>query len=494
MFERTKGNSQVADNDVVVERRNRQYIAAAVMAVALLLTIIGVVPLIGFVLAGGVAASFAFSPGALESPGFFLAAATVAVLLVSWGTHLRPGIYGWAVVAVLIAGALLHAAWRSSPGFLAVTASLVMIMLGAALDITPVFVFLAILIIFLAASAKTSGKYVLKRILAVIPILLAVSFFSFSLLSFLPGDVAVNIAGPGATPEYIEQIRADLHLDDPVPVRYLRWLSDAAKGDLSESPFLKEDITDGLARTLPISMQIMLYAIVLATMISIPLGVLAAYRAGSRVDRSLSTTMFGLLALPNFVIGLLLILLFANGKSILGLDWFPATVPTNTRIGFGENTVLHFKQILLPVVALASGLTATYMRLLRTDMVATLQEDYIAVAKAKGMSTMRILFGHALEALQLHAAHRAGHQYRCADIGQPDHRDHLRASRRGHLSRYRHLLPRLSRDPGRGHRSGCRIRAGEPGRRSPVRHTRPEDPRCSISPLTPRRAEPPPPR
>jgi peptide/nickel transport system permease protein len=147
---------------------------------------------------------------------------------------------------------------------------------------------------------------------------------------------------------------------------------------------------------LPVSLQIMLYAIVLALLLSIPLGVLSAYRAGSRVDRSISTTMFGLLALPNFVIALILILFLARGKSIIGLDWFPATVPTNTRIGFGENTVLHLKQILLPVIALASGLTATYMRLLRTDMVATLQEDYISVAKAKGLSTTRILFGHAL--------------------------------------------------------------------------------------------------
>jgi peptide/nickel transport system permease protein len=391
-----EGGIEGGDVDLIEHDRGRRAVAGALSVLLVVLTAVGVIPFVGLALAVAVLVAFAASPGAVESPGFLLSAAVVTVLVLSWAAALRPGVYGWLVVAVLAGGLALDASWRRSPGFLALSASLVMVMLGATLDITPVFVFLAVLAIALVASARSSGRYVYRRVLALIPIVLAVSFFSFSLLSFLPGDVAVNIAGPGATPEYVEQLRADLHLDDPLPVRYLHWLSDAAKGDLSTSPFSREDITDGLARTLPVSMQLMLYAVLLATAVSIPLGVLAAYRAGTRLDRALSTSMFGLLALPNFVIALILILFFAVGKSVIGLDWFPATVPTNTRIGFGENTVLHLKQVLLPVVALAAGLTATYMRLLRTDMVATLQEDYISVAKAKGLSTWRILFGHAL--------------------------------------------------------------------------------------------------
>ncbi|MEZ5235308.1 MAG: ABC transporter permease [Acidimicrobiales bacterium] len=376
--------------------RTRRRVAAGIGVLLLALTAVGVVPLIGLAIGGVLAAQYATSPGATESPGYLLACAVAVVLLVAWAIDLRPGLYGWAVVAVMAAGLVLVDGWRRSPGFLALLASMTVLMLGATLDITPVFVFLAVIVIGIAATARTSGRYVYRRVAALVPIVIAVSFFSFSLLSLLPGDLAVNIAGPGATPEAVAQIRADLNLDDPIPVRYLRWLADAVQGDLGVSPFLREDIVDGLARTLPISMQIMLYAIVLSLALSIPLGVLSAYRAGTKTDKGITATMFGLLALPNFVIALVLILFFAKGKSIIGLDWFPATVPTRSRIGFGENTVLRFKQILLPVVALAAGLTATYMRLLRTDMVATLQEDYIAVARAKGMSTMRILFGHAL--------------------------------------------------------------------------------------------------
>ena len=133
----------------------------------------------------------------------------------------------------------------------------------------------------------------------------------------------------------------------------------------------------------------MLYATVLALGVAIPLGILSAYKADSMLDKSLNTIAFGLLSVPNFILAVLLVFLFA-GQGLL--DWFPSS----TYVSFSDDPYEHFRHMVLPVIALAAGQIAVYMRLLRTDMIATLQEDYIGVARAKGMPTRRILLQHAL--------------------------------------------------------------------------------------------------
>jgi peptide/nickel transport system permease protein len=231
-------------------------------------------------------------------------------------------------------------------------------------------------------------RFFVRRLLQLIPVLLIVSFLTFLLLNLLPGgtdQIAVTVC-PGCEPEKIEQVKRDLELDKSIPVRYADWLGEAVRGDLGRSYINDIDVTRLLGERLPISLQLMLYAQVLSLVIAVPLGILAAYRANTRTDRVLSTSAFGLLSLPNFILGVLLVYLFA-----LELDWVPAT----NAPPFGEDPAEHFRSMLLPSFTIALGLVAIYMRLLRTDMIATLQEDFIGVAKAKGMPTWHILFRHA---------------------------------------------------------------------------------------------------
>jgi peptide/nickel transport system permease protein len=231
-------------------------------------------------------------------------------------------------------------------------------------------------------------RFFIRRLLQLIPVLLIVSFLTFLLLNLLPGgtdQVAVTVC-TGCSREEIDAVKADLDLDRPLLVRYVDWLGDALRGDLGRSYINEVDVSQLLSERLPISLQLMLYAQVLSLVIAIPLGVLAAYRANTRLDRTLSTSAFGLLSLPNFILGVLLVYLFA-----LQLDWLPATNAPK----FSEDPAEHFKSMILPSFTLALGLVAIYMRLLRTDMMATLQEDFIGVAKAKGMPTRHILMRHA---------------------------------------------------------------------------------------------------
>ena len=231
-------------------------------------------------------------------------------------------------------------------------------------------------------------RFFIRRLLQLIPVLLIVSFLTFLLLNLLPGgtdQVAVTVC-TGCSQEEIEAVKADLDLDRPLLVRYADWLGDALQGDLGRSYINEVDVSQLLSERLPISLQLMLYAQVLSLVIAIPLGVLAAYRANTRLDRALSTSAFGLLSLPNFILGVLLVYLFA-----LQLDWLPATNAPK----FSDDPAEHFRSMILPSFTLALGLVAIYMRLLRTDMMATLQEDFIGVAKAKGMPTRHILLRHA---------------------------------------------------------------------------------------------------
>lgn len=284
-----------------------------------------------------------------------------------------------------------------SVGFIATVACLAVLVLGRLFDLPLVLIIFGILVIFTAAAAQVSRRYVAFRLLSLLPVMVAVTFTTFIMLSLLPGDPAINILGNGATPEAIEEFRIENKLDDPVMTRYFRWLGDAAKGDLGESPFLREPVADGLGRTLPISLQLMIYAQLFALAVAIPLGIYTAYRSGSRADNLISTTAFGILAVPNFVLAILLIFFVAlGGFSLFGRDWGTTILPATGYVPLSQSVVDHFRHWLLPVLALGSGQAVVYMRLLRTDMISTLQEDFVNVAKAKGMSNRRILLVHAL--------------------------------------------------------------------------------------------------
>lgn len=234
-------------------------------------------------------------------------------------------------------------------------------------------------------------RYVRQKLVQLVIVVFAVTVFAFTLMSFLPGDRAVAIGGVvgGENAEqYYDQIREQWNLDDPLPVQYFIWLQNFVTGDLGVSPNFNVPVTDLIKDRLPVSLTLMVYSLLLAMVIAVPLGVLTAYRANSFVDRSLNTVAFGFLSVPNYVLGVLLVFLFA-----LRFGWFPAI---SQYVSLWDDPSEHFKNFFLPVLTLALGQIAIYMRLLRADMVATLQNDFITLARSKGMSTRRILFRHAL--------------------------------------------------------------------------------------------------
>lgn len=255
------------------------------------------------------------------------------------------------------------------------------------------------LVILLGASAAflTNGRYALRRVMGIVPILLAVSFVVFSLMASLPGDPAINILGPSATPDAVEQVREELGLDQPFFNRYGDWLGDAVMGDLGTSVLLREEIADGMSRTLTPSLQLMFYSLVLAILISFPLGVFAAYRNGQRSDRTINTVMLGFFAVPPFVLALYLVLLLAlGGVNLFGVDLGFKVLPGARYVAFGDSKVDHFKHMALPSISLALGISAVFMRLLRADMIGTLRQPFIDLARSKGLRTSRILWLHAL--------------------------------------------------------------------------------------------------
>jgi len=224
------------------------------------------------------------------------------------------------------------------------------------------------------------------KALRLVIIMLALTFLSFAAQDLIPGDAA-QLIGFGADPAKIEEIRQDLRLDDPMPVRYLAWLGDFVTGDLGQYYRVNGDPAEQVKTALPISLQLMLYTQILALLIAIPLGVITAYRANGLFDKMSNLGAFLAFSVPGFVIAYLL-------KKYLALD--NKLLPDSGWVKLSDDLVEHFRHAVLPVLTLTFGQIAVYFRLLRSDMIATLQEDFITMAKAKGMPARRILFRHAL--------------------------------------------------------------------------------------------------
>jgi peptide/nickel transport system permease protein len=221
-----------------------------------------------------------------------------------------------------------------------------------------------------------------------VPVLFVITRFSFLLTSLLPGDVAVVMAGPNATPQAVAALRSELQLDQPLPVRYVDWLGRALHGDLGTSPRSQITVLQSIEDRLPISLELLVLAELIGLVIAIPAGIASAYRAGGLLDHAASGAAFGILAVPGFVVAIVLIYLFAVQFNLV-----PATGYTPLL----TDPLANLRSFFLPALTIGLGEAAAYTRLLRSDMIATLQEDYIAMARAKGLPTWHILTRHALK-------------------------------------------------------------------------------------------------
>jgi peptide/nickel transport system permease protein len=230
--------------------------------------------------------------------------------------------------------------------------------------------------------------FVVRRLLYLVPVLIAVSLLTFLIASLLPGDLAYVILGDQATPEKVAALRHDMGLDQPIWWRYLSWLGNVLQGDFGRSFRTGQTVLQVVAERLPVSIELMLLAQFGALAIGIPLAIACAVRSGSAFDRFMTGSAFSMLSVPAFLSAILLIYLFA-----VELRWLPAT----GYVPFNEDPVGNLRSFLLPALTLALGEWPVLMRVLRSDMIATLQEDYIAMARAKGLKPSRILLVHALK-------------------------------------------------------------------------------------------------
>jgi peptide/nickel transport system permease protein len=230
-------------------------------------------------------------------------------------------------------------------------------------------------------------SYLVRRAQRLLIVLLAVTLFTFLLVNVLPGDVAYEIAGTEANPETVAAIRKELGLDRPVLLRYVEWLGGILVGNWGKSLKSSEPVWDAIVARFPVSFQLMLVAQTLALLLAVPLGVLSAYRAGRRPDKIIGTLAFMSVSMPAFMFAILLIFLFA-----LKLEWLPATGYEPLSMGLWAN----LKTLILPALSFALVEWTILMRTLRAEMISVLQEDYISLARAKGLSDRRILLAHAL--------------------------------------------------------------------------------------------------
>ena len=230
--------------------------------------------------------------------------------------------------------------------------------------------------------------FVARRLLYLLPVLLAVSLMTFLIASLLPGDLAYVILGDQATPEKVEALRHDMGLDQPIWWHYLGWLGHVLEGDFGRSFRTGQTVLQAVAERLPVSFELMILAELIGLAIGVPLAIACAAKSGGALDRFMTSTAFGMLSVPTFLSAILLIYLFAVELRVL---------PATGYVPLAEDPSGNLRFFVLPALTLALAEWPGIMRVLRSDMIATLQEDYIALAKAKGLKPSRILFVHALK-------------------------------------------------------------------------------------------------
>ncbi len=238
-----------------------------------------------------------------------------------------------------------------------------------------------------ASRAKQWLVFVGRRAGHLVVVLLLLSVGTFLMLELLPGNLVDSLLGDNARAQDIAMLEAQLGLDKPLPMRFADWLLNTLQGDLGRSPLSGEAVTEAIAHRLPVSLLLMAYAQLLALVIALPLGIWAGYREGGVVDRLISAASFGVLAVPHFVLGLVLILLLA-----IWLRWFPAT----GYVPFASDPLGSLRSLTLPALTLALVEAPVYLRLLRSDLAGTLREEFVTVARAKGLSDRQVLLRHAL--------------------------------------------------------------------------------------------------
>ncbi|MEJ7670285.1 MAG: ABC transporter permease [Casimicrobiaceae bacterium] len=229
--------------------------------------------------------------------------------------------------------------------------------------------------------------FLVRRIATIVPTLVFVSILIFGLQQLLPGDPAIVLAGEDQDPSVVAYLRAKLHLDEPLPVRYLYWITGVLQGDLGESMRLQKPVLALILEKLPVTLELAGMAILIALAIGIPAGIISAVKRNSAWDYAANVIALWGLSTPNFWLGIMLILLFS-----VTLGWLPAS-------GFVspfEDLKANLASLIMPAFVLGNAIAAVLMRHTRSAMLQVLSSDYVRTARAKGLSERSVILIHAL--------------------------------------------------------------------------------------------------
>jgi peptide/nickel transport system permease protein len=230
--------------------------------------------------------------------------------------------------------------------------------------------------------------YLLRRVLAVIPVMLVVATVTFVLIHLAPGDPASIIAGPDATPDNVARLRHQLGLDESLPAQLFRWYGRLLRGDLGDSIFLRRPVTEAIVERLEPTVLLTSWATLIAVLLGVPAGIVSARYHNSAVDQSFMGLALVGLSIPNFLLGLLMILVFG-----VWLRWLPVAGYVPLDMGLWPNA----RSLLMPAVSLGLVQSALIARITRSSMLDVLREQYILASRAKGLAERAVVYKHALK-------------------------------------------------------------------------------------------------
>ncbi|MBM7551649.1 ABC transporter permease [Thalassobacillus pellis] len=231
-------------------------------------------------------------------------------------------------------------------------------------------------------------SYIIKRLLISIPVLFGISILAFFLVRLVPGDTVTAMLGNNYTPERAEALRAKYGLDESVLTQYVLWLKNVLQGDFGYSHFTNTPVLQAILIRLPITIELAVLSVVIAVILAIPLGTISALKRNSKFDYGASFAGMLGISIPNFWLGTLMILFFS-----LYAGWFPS----GGFVGLYESVWGNLRSMILPAIALGTAVGAVAMRMTRSSMLEVTNQDYIKMARAKGVSKRRMIMRHALK-------------------------------------------------------------------------------------------------
>ncbi|KZL05398.1 Dipeptide transport system permease protein DppB [Pseudovibrio axinellae] len=229
-------------------------------------------------------------------------------------------------------------------------------------------------------------NFVLRRLVIAIPTIILISIFVFTLQKLLPGDPVLAMAGEERDPQVLEYLREKYRLNDPIPIQYLNWIGNALRGDLGISLRTNQPVLDLILEKLPVTFQLAVMAMIIALLIGIPAGILSAVKKGTFIDYCANAIALSGLSIPNFWLGIMLILL-------ISVKW--QLLPASGFVSIFEDPLRSMSVMIMPAFVLGTALAATLMRHTRSAMLDVLKSDYVRTARAKGLQERTVILKHA---------------------------------------------------------------------------------------------------